>query len=116
MQPEVEKYLVDILASAEMLLSRLSGVNSFEEFQGIDELVKDGILRRLSIIGEAIYQINKLDKEIALKDKKKIAGLRHIIVHDYDKVDEILIYAVVKRHLPELRNEVLEKLNSKKGK
>lgn len=114
MQLDIEKYLVDIHTSSEMLLSRLSDINSFEEFQQLDELIKDGILRRLSIIGEAIYQINRLDKNFKLKDKKKIAALRHIIVHDYDKVDEILIYAVLKRHLPDLRNEVQEMLNSTK--
>jgi uncharacterized protein with HEPN domain len=114
MQHEIDKYLIDIPSSADMLITRTSAITSFEEFETLDDLLKDGILRRLAIIGEAVFQINKIDDQFILTDKKKIAGLRHIIVHDYDKVDNILIYAVLKKHLPALRNEVSEKLNSRK--
>lgn len=110
MQPEVEKYLVDILSSAELLISKTAEINSFENYQALDELLKDGVLRRLSIIGEAVYQISKADKSFGLTDKKKIAGLRHIIIHDYDKVDDLLIYAVLKKHLPLLKSEVAQML------
>lgn len=58
MRPEIEKYLLDILQSADLLISRTSDINSFEDYQMIDELVKDGILRRFSIIGEVVNVLN----------------------------------------------------------
>lgn len=115
MQPEVEKYLIDILTSTELLLKRTTGIYDFEAYKQLDDLLKDGILRRLSIIGEAVFQINKLSNEFALTDKKKIAGLCHIIVHDYDKVDDLLIYSVLKKYLPLLQVEVTQILNEKKN-
>ena len=115
MQPETEKYLVDILSSANILITRTSSIENYGEYQQLDELLKDGILRRLSIIGEAVFQINKIDAELKITDKRKIAGLRHIIVHDYDKVDDLLIYSVLKKYLPLLNEEVLQILNAKKN-
>ncbi|MBX9782279.1 MAG: DUF86 domain-containing protein [Chitinophagaceae bacterium] len=55
----------------------------------------------------------RIDKDFELTDKSKIAGLRHIIVHDYDKVDDLLIFSVLKKHLPLLNNEVVQILTKK---
>jgi uncharacterized protein with HEPN domain len=113
MQPEIEKYLLDMLASANLLLTKQAHINSFEAFENQDDLIKDGVLRRLSIIGEAVFQIRKIDADFPLSEKKNIEGLRHIIVHDYDRVDEMLIYAILKKHLPQLKEELEAILNSK---
>jgi uncharacterized protein with HEPN domain len=69
------------------------------------------IERGLSIIGEAVYKANNLQRGLPITDIKRIIGTRHIIVHDYDKVDEGRMLIIVKRHLPTLKQEVEAILN-----
>ena len=112
MQHSQEKYLLDIINSVEVLLQFSVLLNSFGEYQQIDILTKDGVCRRLAIIGEAMNKLFSLDKSIAISDMKKIIGLRHIIVHDYDRIDDAIIYAILKKSLPLLKSEVQKILNN----
>lgn len=85
MKLEVLKFLGDILLSFEKLELYAAKVSSFAAFE-TDFMLTDAIEHRLSIIGEALYQANKLDNSLAITDKKKIMRLRHILMHDYDKI------------------------------
>ncbi len=59
----------------------------------MDELIQDGVVRNLEVIGEAVKNIPEY-----IKDKKpevewkKIAGLRDIITHAYFVMDEDIYY------------------------
>ena len=37
---------------------------------------------------------------------KKIIGLRNIIAHAYDAVDDEMIWAIIQRDIPELKKEI----------
>ncbi len=56
------------------------------------------------IIGEAVWRLSQ-----PLKDAnpdipwKRIEGMRHIMVHDYFKVDWDIVYNTAKEHVPELK-------------
>ena len=58
-----------------------------------------------------MYVLNHLDRNFSVTDKKKIIGLRHIIVDDYDKVNDAIVYAILKKNLILLRTEVEKLLN-----
>lgn len=105
MRLEVLKYLSDILLSIEVLEQYSVQVKSFGEFESNMMLV-DAVERRLSIIGEALYQANKLDNTLAITDKKKIMGMRHILVHDYDKIQPEILYTIITKNLNQLKAEV----------
>jgi uncharacterized protein with HEPN domain len=106
MKHNPEKYLKDAFDSCVLLLAYKETIKSFSDFSQSSTLIKDGILRRLSIIGEALFQANKLNKEIKVTDIRKIIGLRHIIVHDYDKLDDHMIYQILMNNIAPLKNEL----------
>lgn len=105
MQLEVLKFLADILASIEILESYHVDKISITEFNHNNMMI-DAAERRLIIIGEALYQVSKLSKDIEISEKRKIMGLRHILVHDYDKVNPETLYIIITRHLSLLKAEV----------
>lgn len=83
MPPEILKYLEDINFALGRIDYHLRNIHSFKEFEN-DWTVYNAVERRLAIIGEAVWQIDKLDQNFILSDKKKIIRLRHILTHDYD--------------------------------
>ena len=112
MQHSKEKYLIDIINSANTLLQFADTLQSLRQYEQTNLLTKDGVCRRLAIVGEAMNKLMVLEKTIIISDLKKIIGLRHIIVHDYDKIDDAIIYAILKKNLPVLKSEVQNILNN----
>ncbi len=78
-----------------------------------DELVRTYTLHHLQILGEAG---TKLTPE--LRDRRheipwpKVLGMRHIIVHDYFRVDYDIVWDVVEEELPNLKAQLQEFLES----
>jgi len=102
-QHNKEKYLTDILIYIEELGTFSHQINMGNIEQPIN---KWSVERALSIIGEALCQADKLDKNLAITNKLQIMGLRHILVHDYDKIDAQRLYIILQKHLPLLREEI----------
>jgi uncharacterized protein with HEPN domain len=111
MNPDSFKYLEDILNSIEIIKSHLSGTKTFSEYTSNFMLI-DAVERRLAIIGEALWKLTKLDKDIKISDQKKIIGLRHILVHDYDLIDDASIWKIVNNNLEILKEELQKYLNN----
>lgn len=105
MNPDSFKYIGDILDSIEMIESHLKGIKSFSEYASNCMLI-DAVERRLAIIGEALWKLTKLNKDIKVTDQKKIIGLRHILVHDYDLIDNGSIWKIVHNNLNILKDEL----------
>lgn len=62
--------------------------------------------RGISIIGEALYKANKIDRTLAITRLPQIIATRHIVVHEYDIVDNERLLIIVNNHLPLLKEEV----------
>ncbi len=90
MDKDSKAYLSDILNSINLIEHHIKGINTMKEFEK-NFTVADAALRRLSIIGEALAKASELNKNINVSNQNKIIALRHIIIHDYDKVDENVI-------------------------
>jgi uncharacterized protein with HEPN domain len=77
-----------------------------------DELIQSWFLRHLQIIGEAARSLSA-----TLKDRhpeipwSKIIGVRHILVHDYFNIDLVLVWNVVEKELPGLKNKIVNIIN-----
>lgn len=72
-----------------------------------NDLVQDGIVHRLIIIGEAVKNIPVDVRE--MQDSvpwKKIAGFRDILVHEYYDVNLKEVWTTVQNKLGELENAV----------
>ena len=76
-----------------------------------DVLIFDACIMRLQVIGESI---KKLDAQPALHlaedypsiPWRKIIALRNIISHEYENIDEAIIFAVIKQRLEPLKTTV----------
>jgi uncharacterized protein with HEPN domain len=110
MKPEILKYLDDIAFSISRIGFHLKDTNSFEDFKN-SWTIYDAVERRLAIIGEAVWQIDKPDKNFQLTDKRKIIGLRHILTHDYDVISADILWKIIEKNLSVLKAEINKYLN-----
>lgn len=105
MNPDILKYLEDINLSIQAIEDHVSNVPTLREYES-DLKTIDAVERRLAIIGEALFKADKLDKSLPVSQKQKIIGLRHILVHDYDLIDDSTIWLIIKNNLPILKREI----------
>jgi uncharacterized protein with HEPN domain len=72
-----------------------------------DEKTQDAVIYNLAIIGEAVKKLPR-----PLRDAhpaipwKAIAGMRDIVVHEYDSTEIPKVWNVVKRDLPRLKRTI----------
>ena len=85
-------------------------INSFSEYSK-NYILIDAIESRLAIIGEALWKASKLNKNIIVTEQNKIMGLRHILVHDYDLIDDASIWKIVQSNLKILQEETQKYLD-----
>ena len=110
MKHNIAKYLEDIRLSIGDIENYTLGVTDVVPIQS-NQMLFDAICRRFAIIGEAVYQADKIDSSISITDKNK-KGLRHIIVHDYDLVRPADLFIIITKNLPVLKLEVITRLKN----
>ena len=99
MSKEIKTYYENIAFSIARIELHLQNIKSFSEFK-FAFTVYDAVERRLAIIGEALWKIDKMDANNNITDKRKIIGLRHILTHDYDLVSPEIIWKILLINLP----------------
>ena len=78
-----------------------------------NDLRYDGFVRLISIIEEAAYQLTReLRAAHPEVPWRQIIATRHIIVHDYDEVDEDRIWDIIINFLPKLNQQLAIILNA----
>lgn len=100
------KYLLDIESVInEIEIIKLRVQNNFLIFKE-DFVLKRAIERDLEIIGEAVRKVTDINPTISLSSTKKIIGLRNIISHAYDSIEDELIWGIIQKDIPILLEEV----------
>lgn len=106
MQPRALKYILDIESVIEELEHFKSLVeNNFENYQK-EIVVKRATERNLEIIGEAIKKFHSIEPNLKISSSAKIIGLRNLIAHAYDSVDDEIIWAIIQKNIPTLSEEI----------
>ena len=105
MQPEELKYLYDVQTSIQSIKDFTIDIKSFQDFDN-NKLVKRAVERELEIIGEAINRLLKINNSIQITNARKIVNLRNWVIHSYDNVDSVIIWAILQKDLPLLETEV----------
>jgi len=113
MRDREDKLLTDILQAIDLIEAFMKDSDSFESYCN-DAKTKSAVERQLGIIGEAVNLFQKLPPNSPLDSATQIISLRNRIIHAYDAVDNNIIWAIVKRHLPVLKAEVSNRLGSGK--
>lgn len=104
-----QKYLSDILQAIELIEGFTESISNYNEFEE-DFKTQSAVERQLGIIGEAVNKFDQLFPENSLENAKKIVGLRNRLIHAYDAIDSSMVWAIVKKHLTPLKDEVKHRM------
>lgn len=110
MRPEIKTFLYDIRQACDSLQDFISD-KTFEDYQR-DELLRAGVERKLMIVGEAVYQILRLDSDLEsdISQSRQIIGFRNVLVHGYFAIEDETVWGIVKNEIPVLAEEVVHLL------
>ncbi|MDE6383729.1 MAG: DUF86 domain-containing protein [Paramuribaculum sp.] len=112
MNEQIIKSLIDISKSINNIeLFCSSRPKEFKTFCE-DVCFRSAIQWEIAIIGEAVNRILKIEPEIQITAARRIVNTRNYLIHGYDSLREDLIWAIVVNHLPLLKTEVQQLIES----
>lgn len=102
MSRDVRLRLADILAACERISRYVNGVSA--DRLETDELLLDGLVRNLEVIGEAVKALPPgLLARAPEMDWKRIARMRDYIAHRYFAVDPAIVWSAATTFAPSLK-------------
>lgn len=105
MQLKIQKYLFDIQLSIQSIYDYLGEKRDFTLYQSNKQL-RRAVERELEIIGEAANRILQIDEDFPIENARKIVDLRNWVIHGYDRVDDVIIWGIITKHLPKLQTQI----------
>ena len=99
------KYLSDIQHAISLIDDFLQGIDNFGSYQS-DQKTQSAVERQLGIVGEAVNKFQQEEKVVNLNNARQMVNFRNRIIHSYDNIDITIVWAIIKNHLPVLKNEV----------
>lgn len=111
MDHKVNAWLEDILRSIDEIFEFLPENKDFFEFQK-DLKTKKAVERNIEIIGEAVNRLtNYKNAEIKIQNARQMIRTRNRITHEYDNISDEVIWTIIIRELPILRDEITKLRN-----
>jgi len=105
MKREIKMHLYDIKTSIDSIFEFVGKERNFYDYQK-NKLVRRAVEREIEIIGEATNRILKIDPEFNLTNARQIVDTRNWVIHNYDKVDDVIIWGIISIHLPQLKMDI----------
>jgi uncharacterized protein with HEPN domain len=105
------KYLSDILIAIAFIEEFISDISDFSKYQ-YDWKTKSAVERQLVIIGEAVNHFRK-ESGTDLNSSHQVINFRHRLVHAYDAIDDAIVWVIIQKHLPGLKEEVEELIQNR---
>ncbi len=102
MNSNIRQWLLDALKAARLLLEEVSPTTPDE--MRVNVWFRGAANYQLILIGEALNRIRREDPELAeqIPDVHEWISLRHIVAHQYDKVDVELVWDTITADTPTL--------------
>ena len=105
-------FLEDILESIIRIEKYIAEIDDDREAFENDIEKQDAVIRRIEIIGEATKKLeNDFREQYSEISWRKMAGMRDVLIHEYDQIDLDLIWEVVTNDLPILKKSVQDILD-----
>ena len=102
-----DSYLKDITDSSSLVVEYVKSL-SFEEFEK-DTMRFLAVSRLLEIIGEATKNLsNDFKSKYPNVPWKKMAGLRDVIIHDYQELNREMIFKIASQDIPKILAELVK--------
>ena len=112
MDETLQKYLYDVLGAVTETLSYFDKrPKYFDEFAS-NLMLRRAVERNIEIMGEAMNRILKVCPDIKITNARKIVDTRNYIIHAYDSLSSDILWSIIINHLPLLKTEVEELINS----
>jgi uncharacterized protein with HEPN domain len=93
--------LFDMFQAAEGVLRHVTG-KTRDDYER-EEILRDAVERKIEIIGEAARRLKKTFRDQHPQVPWRIImATRHILAHDYDEVDNDIVWRIVNDHIPPL--------------
>lgn len=105
MTEKARKYLSDILLAINLVEEFISDTKDFDEYT-YDLKTQSAVERQLSIIGEAVNKFLIECPECNLKYSLEIVGFRNRLVHAYDKIDNSIVWTILRNYLMPLKEDI----------
>ncbi len=80
------------------------------ETYNCDRKTQSAVERQLAIVGEALNQFKKSHNNLTIENDQQIISFRNRLVHAYDSIDNAIVWAIVRKHLQPLKEEILRLL------
>ena len=107
MKKDPEILISHILQSIEDVEKYSKGLEK-EKFMGNEEK-QDAIIRKLEVIGEAVANLeDKFKEDYPNIPWQDIADMRNRLIHEYFAVDLDLVWEVLAKDLPALKENILK--------
>ena len=108
MNKDPRVYLVQILECIQRIESFV--IDGEAEFYR-DGRTQDAVLHNLAVIGEIAKRVDAAYRsQHPTIPWRRMAGLRDVLIHQYDRVRLNLVWAAVEESLPALKEEILKAL------
>jgi uncharacterized protein with HEPN domain len=111
MRRDPRKFLNDMLDRAEFV-SRILIDRSLADLE-TDRPLRSAVERELMVLGEALYQLHRLDPEKAEQIDRwdDIIDFRHVLVHGYHVLDMKVVWEAVQIDVPPLIEQLKSMLS-----
>lgn len=105
MARDIRKYLYDMQQSILSIEEYLGEKHDFFVYEH-NKLLRRAVERELEILGEAARHLLDLQPDIPLENARKVVDLHNFVIHGYDKVDNVIIWGIIHKDLPRLKQQV----------
>ncbi len=100
-------FILDIIEACERILNYTKNL-SYEDFFKNSEK-QDAVIRNIEIIGEAVKHLSdEVKNKYGEIDWKSIAGMRDKLIHFYFGLNLEIVWKVIEKEIPKLKNFIKE--------
>lgn len=103
--------MLQSISEIEMAENRFG--RQYEIFEN-DVIFRKFVERNIEIIGEAMNRILKIDPEVNISSARKIVDTRNYVIHAYDSLKPDILWAIVINHIPRLKADIMQLIESAK--